>query len=401
MPSSIALDSVKNPLCGGAGGLLVALAVKRFLVRLAPPNVPRLSQTPLDLQVLGFVLLITLICGLAVGLIPVLRILKFDLESTLRAENSRNATSHARARTYDPLLTLQVALTLVLTIAAGLMVRSLDKLLAVPPGFHSTNLPTATLSLPSAKHAWAYNAQFGEQVVERIQALPGVESAAYIRGVPLEGNETRFQGHYWPSEKSVVDVSKELEVRLRVVSRGYFATMGIPLDGRDFIPADEAGEKIGEGHRVIINETLARIFWPGQRAVGHSLNRGIEVVGVAGDVRYAGMDSDPIPEVYLPAGLFPQDEFSIVVRTAFDPVAATASIRTPIYGIEHDVFVSDFQTMDEVIANSVSQRRFVMSLLGTFSVIGVLMAVVGIGGIVAYSLSMRLREIGIRIAMGS
>jgi ABC-type antimicrobial peptide transport system permease subunit len=177
--------------------------------------------------------------------------------------------------------------------------------------------------------------------------------------------------------------------------------MGIPLDGRDFMPSDEAGEKIGEGHRVIINEALARLFWPGQRAVGKSVNRQSDVIGVAGDVRYAGLDNDPIPEVYLPAGLYPQDVFSIVVRTASYPTSITSSVRAAIHEVEKDVFISDFQTMNEVIDNSTSRRRFVMLLLSAFSATGIVLAVVGIAGTVAYSLSMRIRDIGIRIAMGA
>jgi putative ABC transport system permease protein len=388
-------------LCGGSAGLLVAMAVKRTLISFAPPNLPRLNQASLNLPTLSFTIAATLVCGLAVGLIPALRIVKFDLESILRSENSRNATSHARARTYEPLLVLQVALTVVLMIGSGLMFKSLDRLLAVTPGFRTTNLLTTTLSLPTAKHAWSYNATFGQQIVDRIKSLPGVENAAYIRGVPMSADEPRFQGRYWPSEKPVADSSKELEVRLRVVSPGYFETMGIPVDGRDFTLVDDVGEKIGGGHRLIINDALARLFWPGQRAVGKTVNRCCEVIGVVGNVRYSGMDSDPIPEVYLPAGLYPQDAFSIVVRTSSDDPSMTQSIRAAVHNVERDVFISQFQTMNEVISNSMSRRRFVTLLLSAFSATGLALAMVGIAGIVAYSLSMRLGEIGIRIAMGA
>jgi ABC-type antimicrobial peptide transport system permease subunit len=177
--------------------------------------------------------------------------------------------------------------------------------------------------------------------------------------------------------------------------------MGIRLDGRDFTPEDEVGETIGSTRAVIINEALARLFWPGKNAVRQKLNKGNEVIGIAGDVRYSAMDSEPVPEVYLPAGLFPQDQFSIVVRTTSDPAGMSSNIRAAIQNIESDVFVSQFQTMDEVIASSVSRRRFAMLLLSVFSLTGVLLAVVGIAGIVAYSLSLRLREVGIRVAMGA
>src|SRR5262249_18176039 len=150
----------------------VAITIKTFLISLAPPNLPRLNQISLDLRVIVFTGVVTLLCGFIVGLIPALRVLRFDLESTLRAENSRTATSHSRARTYEPLIVLQVALTVVLTIGSGLMIKSLNRLLAVAPGFQVSNLLTTTVSLPSAKHQWSYNARFGDRILEQIKALP-------------------------------------------------------------------------------------------------------------------------------------------------------------------------------------------------------------------------------------
>lgn len=387
-------------LCGSGAGLLLALAVKRVLIQLAPAGLPRLNQISLDWRVLLFAVAVAILCGVLVGLIPALRILRFDVESTLRSENSRNATSHRRARTCEPLLALQVALTAVLMVGSGLMIRSLDRLLAVSPGFHATNVTTVTLSLPSAKHAWSYNAEFADRVMERVKTLPGVAQAAYIRGVPLDGNEVRFYSPYWPVESPPADPSHPLQVRLRVVSRGYFATMGIPLEGKDFTRVDEFAGKIGTAKVVIINRALARLFWPGRSALGRKLNDGSEVIGVAGDVRYAAIENEPGPEVYLPAGLFPQDRFSLVVR-ASSGTGISAGIRSAIREIDPDVFISEFQTMDEVIGRSLLQRRFVMLLLSAFSLAGVILAVAGIAAIVAYSLSLRLREIGIRVAVGA
>jgi len=397
-------ESVFLTLCGGALGLLVASAAKTFLIALAPGNVPRLSQVSLDGKVLGFALATTLACGLIVGLIPALRVLKFDIESPLRKENSRNVTSYRRARTYEPLLVLEVALTLVLLIGSGLMFKSLNRLLSVDPGFETKNLITTTLSLPSGKHAWNYNATFSGRVVDRVRALPGVEAAATIRGIPM--SEVLFDERYWPPDQPRTEGSARL-VRLRVVSSGYFRTMGIPrLRGRDFEPQDQIGE-VGKTRVIIINEAMARLFWPGKDALGKKIvggepgNSPQEVVGVVENVRYTSLDSEPMPEAYYPNGLYPQDEFSIVIRTASSPGAMTDGIRAAVQEVERDVFIAPFQTINDVISSSVAARRFTTLLLIVFSITGMVLAAIGIAGIVAYSLSMRVREVGIRVAMGA
>jgi hypothetical protein len=215
-------------LCGGAAGLFVAVIVKRFLINLAPVNLPRVSQISLDGRAVAFTIAVTLVCGVLVGLIPPLRVLRFNLESTLRAENSRNATSHRRARTSEPLLVLQVALTLVLLIGSGLMLKSLNRLLAVSPGFQSRNVVTAVLSLPSAKHAWRYNAVYAERVAERIRTLPGIEAAGTVRGIPL--SEVPLFDRFWRSDQTTSDGGHV--ARIRVVSPGYFRAMGYCTAGR-------------------------------------------------------------------------------------------------------------------------------------------------------------------------
>jgi putative ABC transport system permease protein len=392
------MESLILAICGGAAGLLVAIAGRRLLVSLAPAGVPRLNETSIDGHVFGFALAATLICGVIIGLIPAFRVLKFDLESTLRAENSKTSTSHARARTYEPLLVLQVALTLALLIGSGLMFKSLNRLLAVSPGFRASNVITATLSLPSAKHAWSYNSRFIERVIDRVREIPRIEAVGGIRGIPL--NEVRFYGPFSRLDKPA-DPSRAPLATIRVISEDYFRAMGIPvLSGRDFVRQDGVGE-IGHTKVIIINDVLVRLVWPGENPVGQKDKSGSEVVGVVGGVRYASLNSVPVPEVYYPEGTYPQDEFSLVIRTAADPLSMRESIRSAIQEVERDVFIVPFQSMDEVVANSASANQFAMRLLSVFSGIGVLLAVIGIAGIVAYSLSLRVREVGIRVAMGA
>jgi predicted permease len=389
---------------GGAAGLLVAVGVRRVLVTFAPAGLPRVAEISTDLRVFGFAAILALAGGVFIGLVPALRILKFDLEPTLRGENSRNSTSHVRARTFEPLLVLQVALTLALLIGSGLMFKTLNHLLGVAPGFERSDVIITTLSLPSAKHAWNYNSRFIENVLDRVRPLPGVVAAGAIRGVPL--NETRFDERFWRWDKPPSDTSRATLGAIRVVSEGYLNAMGLPLNaGRDFVRQDGVGI-VGTTRAVMINETMARLLWPGENAVGQKLaccnleNEGATVIGVVGDVRYASLDRPPVPEVYYPEGVFPQDEIALVVRTGTN-APPIESIRSTIHDIEHDVFIGPFQSMDVVMERSAAQRRFIMWLLSMFSGTGVLLAIAGIMGAVAYSLSLRVNEVGIRVAMGA
>jgi predicted permease len=383
-------------------GVLIAISLKGVLIDVAPANLPRMNQISVDLRVLGFAIVVTIGSGLLVGLIPILRVLKLDIESLLRSENGRNATSHRRARTYEPLLTLQVALTLALMIGSGLMLKTFRELFAVPMGFQPGNVLTTTLSLPSAKHEWRYNAVFSERVLERVRALPGVEAAGTIRGLPM--NESRFENRFqrWdrPADGSAPPV------RLRVVSPGYFNAIGISMVvGRDFVADDGHGE-IGMTRVIVINEAMARQFWPGTNPVGQRVTVGdseqpIEVVGVVGNARYASIEAEPVPEIYYPSGSFPQDQTSLVVRTTEGSSGMSEAIRAAILEVERDVFIGPFQTLDYLIASSVSNRRLLLMLLNVFAIIGLLLAGVGIAGMVGYSLSLRTREVGIRVAMGA
>jgi putative ABC transport system permease protein len=390
---------------GGAAGLLLAAAVRRVLVAVAPPGLPRIADISMDMRVFGFATAAAILCGVVIGLIPALRILKFDLEPTLRGENSRNATSHARARTYEPLIVVQVALTLSLLIGSGLMFKTLSRLFGVAPGFQAANVITTTVSLPSAKHAWSYNSRFIESVLDRVRQIPGVEAAGAIRGIPM--NEVRFDERFWRWDRPPADVSRAPLGTIRVVSEEYFHAIGSPiLSGRDFTRTDGVGE-IGKTHAVIINEAMARLLWSGENSVGQKLaccelsNEGATIIGVVGDARYTALDRTPVPEVYYPEGLFPQDEFALVIRSAANSTPTAESIRTAIHDVEHDVFIGQFQSMETVIAQSAVQRRFMMLLLSIFSGTGVLLAITGITGVVAYSLSLRVTEVGIRVAMGA
>jgi len=393
-------ESVLLTMCGGAAGLLVAEAARRVLLALAPAGLPRISAISIDGRAFLVAGAAALASGIVIGLASWLRVLKTDLESTLRSENSRNATSHARARTYEPLLAAQVALTLALLIGSGLMFKSVNRLLGLAPGFNPSNAVTTTLSLPSAKHAWSYNSRFIERVLDRVREIKGVDAAGAIRGVPMK--EVVFSGTFRRWDKPVADPAQGTVAVIRVVSEEYFRVMGIPIvGGRDFVRQDGVGE-VGKTRVVIVNQTMARLLWPGENPVGRKVNDyGAEVIGVIGDVRYAGLDRAPVPEVYYPEGVFPQDEFSLVVRTAANNAAMIESIRKAIHEVEADVFIGKFQSMNELIASSEGQRRFVTILLSVFSGTGLLLAVAGIAGIVAYSLSLRVREIGIRVAMGA
>jgi hypothetical protein len=223
-------------------------------------------------------------------------------------------------------------------------------------------------------------------------------------------SEVPLFDRFWRSDQTTSDGGHV--ARIRVVSPEYFRAMGIALlGGRDFAQQDDIGE-IGKTKVVIVNQAMARLLWPGENPVGRAVT-GVaggdltndhvptEVIGVVADVRYASLDTEPGPEVYYPEGRYPQDEFSLVIRTASDPHGMTQTIRAAILDIERDVFIGPFRTMDEVIADSITTRRFTMLIISAFSAASLLLAVAGIAGIVTYSLSLRVREVGIRVAIGA